>query len=179
MRRAFVSLALTLAACSPTAGTTSSTPAPFDVSCEIPPPAELDGESGLVMSVDPSPAEPRETVFLTVSSAGLPEDALGGVDARWQCWDGEGWVTTHAVYRGFGDNPGQTIQLNTEFQIRVPSIGLELDESFPIVIPQVEPGVYRIQDEVIVNDAPTSGFVIVEVSSGPEGARQWPGGSTG
>ena len=118
------------------------------------------------MSLDPNPAQPRETVSLTISSEGLPEDALGGVDARWQCWDGSDWAVTHAVYRGFGDNPGQTIPLNEEFQIRVPSIGLDLDQAYPIVIPQVEPGVYRIQDEVIVGEQTFPGFVIVEVIAG-------------
>lgn len=155
-----------VAGCSPSPGTTGTTPGPLDVSCGMPPAAELDAESTLAMSVDPNPTQPRQTVSLTVSSAGLPEDALAGVDARWQCWDGEMWATTHAVYRGFGDSPGQTIRLNADFQIRVPSIGLELDEGFPIVIPQVEPGIYRIQDEVIVEDESTSGFVLVEVVEG-------------
>ncbi len=165
MRPAFVTLALVLTACSSSASPTSSTTSPLAVSCGTPPAAELETESPLQMSVDPNPAGPRETVSLTVSSTGLSEDALSGVDARWQCWDGDDWVTTHAVYRGFGDNPGQTIELNNEFQIRVPSIGLELDVGFPIVIPRVEPGVYRIQDEVIVDDAATTGFVIVEVTA--------------
>lgn len=164
MKRIVVSCALILGACSPAAeDNTESAAGPLEVSCETPPAAELEVESALGLSVEPSPAEPRQTVSLTVSSAGLPDGALIGVDARWQCWDGGEWATTHAMYRGIGDRPGQTIQLNTEFQIRVPSIGLELDEGFPIVIPQVGPGVYRIQDEVFVDDEPTSGFTFVEV----------------
>ncbi len=150
-------------ACS-SGATTTTTPPPPDIVCEEPPADELENPSTIEMSVQPNPAQPRETVSLTVSSQGLPDDARGGVDARWQCWDGSQWMTTHAVYRGFGDNPGQTIPLNSEFQIRVPSIGLDLDEGFPIVIPQVESGTYRIEDEVIVDDESITGHVIVEVS---------------
>ena len=150
-------------ACSSGGATTTTTPPP-DIACEEPPADELEDPSAIAMSVQPNPAAPRETVSLTVSSQGLPDDSLGGVDARWQCWDSSQWVTTHAVYRGFGDNSGQTIPLNSEFQIRVPSIGLDLDQAFPIVIPQVEPGTYRIEDEVIVDDESFTGHVIVEVS---------------
>lgn len=160
LRRLVVACVLILGACSPAADTTAG---PLDVSCEAPPAAELEVKSELGMSVHPNPAEPRQTVSITVSSEGLPDGALIGVDARWQCWDGGEWATTHAMYRGIGDRAGQTIQLNAEFQIRVPSIGLELDEGFPIVIPQVRPGVYRVQDEVFVDDEPTSGFTFVEV----------------
>lgn len=161
MRRLLVVIAVMAAACS--SATVSTTTAVQSVTCEQPPLQELEAESNLGLSVDPNPAFPRQTVTLTVSSRGLPDDALAGVDARWQCWSGAEWVTTHAVYRGFGDIPGQTIPLNSEFQIRVPSIGLALDEGFPIVIPQVDPGAYRISDEVIVEGEAVPGFVIVDV----------------
>ena len=157
-------LATVLAATACSSGAATTTTPPGDIACEEPPSNELESRSAIGMSVQPSPAAPRETVSLTVSSQGLPEDTRGGVDARWQCWDGSQWVTTHAVYRGFGDNPGQTIPLNSEFQIRVPSIGLDLNQGFPIVIPQVESGTYRIEDEVIVDDESLTGHVIVEVS---------------
>lgn len=165
MRQVILATVLVAAACSSATGPTSTDPSP-GVPCQDPPPAELEVISTVEMSVEPNPAAARETVLLTVSSRGLPEDALAGVDARWQCWEDSDWVTTHAVYRGFGDNPGQTIPLNAEFQIRVPSIGLDLDSGFPIVIPQVEPGTYRIEDEVIVKEESIAGHVIVEVVGG-------------
>lgn len=163
MKRMVLATVLVATACSSGAATTTTMPPP-NVACEEPPSDKLETPSTIEMSVQPSPAAPRETVSLTVSTQGLPDDALGGVDARWQCWSGSQWVTTHAVYRGFGDNPGQTIPLNSEFQIRVPSIGLDLDRGFPIVIPQVESGTYRIEDEVIVDDESLIGHVIVHVS---------------
>lgn len=164
MKRVILATVLVATACSSGSATTT-TPPPPDIVCEEAPFEELEAPSPIEMSVQPNPAAPRETVSLTVSSQGLPGDAQAGVDARWQCWNGSHWVTTHAVYRGFGDNPGQTIPLNSEFQIRVPSIGLDLDQGFPIVIPQVEPGTYRIEDEVIVDDESFTGHVIVEVLS--------------
>jgi hypothetical protein len=117
------------------------------------------------MSVRPHPASAREVVALIVSPIGLPEDAVVGVDAQWQCWGGSDWVTTHIIYRGFGGNVGQTIPVNSEFQIRVPSIGLALDEGYPIVVPAVEPGRYRIVDEVLGGGDTITGFTVVEVVS--------------
>lgn len=137
--------------------------AAIEVVCESPPESELTAQSDLEMTVDPDPAAVGDVVALTISEAGLPQDALSGVDAGWQCWDGSEWVTTHVVYRGFGEQAGQTIPVNSEFQIRVPSIGLEVGEGYPIVIPEVEAGTYRIQDEVLVEDGSVTGFVLVEV----------------
>ncbi|HJS72377.1 MAG TPA: hypothetical protein VJ858_06575 [Acidimicrobiia bacterium] len=134
-----------------------------EVSCETPPDSEMTATSALRMEVDPNPTVVGEVVALTIAESGLTEDALSGVDAGWQCWDGSEWVTTHVVYRGFGNHAGQTIPVNSEFQIRVPSIGLEVGEGYPIVIPEVEPGTYRIEDEVHMGDESVSGFVIVGV----------------
>jgi hypothetical protein len=121
--------------------------------------------------VDANPANARQQVDLMVTSAGLPADALAGVDAAWQCWDGSRWVTTHIVYRGFGDIAGQTIPVNADFQIRVPSIGLELDRGYPMVIPVVGPGIYRIEDEIIIEQGAVPGHVIVEVHEDNESLR--------
>lgn len=152
-------LALITVACATTAGT-STTAA---TTCESPPAEEVSRESDLDMAVIPNPARPRQVVELTVSQAELPEDSVVGVDAEWQCWDGSHWATTHIVYRGFGDNAGQTIAVNSEFQIRVPSIGLALDAPYPIAIPQVEPGTYRIADEALADGARMTGYAVVEV----------------
>jgi hypothetical protein len=122
--------------------------------------------SDLEMTVEPQLASAREVVSLAVARGDLPEDASVGVDAMWQCWDGSDWVTTHVVYRGFGDDAGQTIPVNDSFQIHVPSIGLDLDEGYPIVIPQVQAGSYRIEDKVVLDDGEVGGFVLVEVIDG-------------
>jgi hypothetical protein len=156
-----MALAVVLVACaSSTDSTTITTPVAI---CEKPRSDEFELESEVGISVNPNPAAARDVVELTVSRGDLPRDAVIGVEAEWQCWDGSTWVTTHIVYRGFGDNAGQTIPVNSEFQIMVPSIGLALDESYPIVIPQVTPGTYRIRDEVFAGSSNITGFTFVEV----------------
>jgi hypothetical protein len=154
-------LVVAVAACT-SAAETPTTP-PLLTGCVDPPPAEIDRPSDLEIIVEPNPANARQQVDLVVTSAGLPDDALAGIDAAWQCWDGSRWVTTHIVYRGFGANAGQTIPVNADFQIRVPSIGLELDRGYPMVIPLVGSGIYRIEDEIIVDQGAVPGHVIVEV----------------
>jgi hypothetical protein len=158
-RALLAALTLLTAACTSTAGSSTS---PI-VTCEVPPPREVASESALQLTVSPNPAGTGQVVELTVSGAGLPEDSVVGVDAAWQCWAGSTWVTTHIVYRGFGDNAGQTIPVNSEFQIRIPSIGLALDQGYPIVVPRVEAGIYRIEDDVLGGGASIIGFTFVEV----------------
>jgi hypothetical protein len=154
-------LALVTAAC---ADTGETSPTSVLALCEEPPADEVTTESDLEMRVSPNPAAAGDVVELTVRSD-LPDDSVVGVDAEWQCWDGTKWVTTHIVYRGFGDNAGQTIPVNSEFQIQVPSIGLATENGYPMVIPRVEPGTYRIKDEVLAGGKSVPGFVVVEVVS--------------
>lgn len=161
MRLHWLCLVVAMAACSSIAETPTTPP---DLpGCVDPPAEELDRPSALEIRIEPSPVTVRQQVDLVVTSAGLPDDALAGIDAAWQCWDGSRWVTTHIVYRGFGDNAGQTIPVNADFQIRVPSIGLELDRGYPMVIPLVNAGIYRIEDEIIVDQGAVPGHVLVEV----------------
>lgn len=163
MSRPLVLMALALAVAACGAGAATSTTI-GTVVCEEPPSSVE--TSGLEMSLEPNPVSPREVAHLRVAGGSLPADASVGVDAMWQCWDGEGWATTHVVYRGFGDNAGQTIPVNDTFQIHVPSIGLALDAGYPIVVPAVEAGVYRIADKVIHDETEVEGFVLVEVVNG-------------
>ncbi|HET8738241.1 MAG TPA: hypothetical protein VFO17_00750 [Acidimicrobiia bacterium] len=162
MPRALLLTLMLVTACS--SGTTTTTTARPEVACQTPPAAETETISDLGLVVDPDPVHPREEATLLVPPDGLPADALSGVDAAWQCWDGSTWVTTHIVYRGVEGLAGQTIPVNSEFQIRVPSIGLPLGVAYPIVIPDVDPGIYRIGDDVILDAGPVSGFVVVEVT---------------
>jgi hypothetical protein len=156
-------LALVTAAC---ADTGETSPTSVVALCEEPPANEVTSESDLEMRVSPSPAAAGDVVELTVLRSDLPDDSVVGVDAEWQCWDGTKWATTHIVYRGFGDNAGQTIPVNPAFQIQVPSIGLDLHAEYPIVIPVVEPGTYRIRDEILVERSTITGFTLVDVVDG-------------
>lgn len=158
-----MSLAVVVAACSGGGATTTTTGV---VDCVEPPEELIETTSPVEMTLEPSQVTPRQVAQLVVVGAGFPGEATIGVDARWQCWDGSDWVTTHIVYRGFGDDQGETIPVNPDFQIQVPDIALWLDHEYAIGVPQVEPGIYRIEDEVLAEGDTVSGFVIVEVVAG-------------
>ena len=159
-----MSLALIVAACSGAGGAATTTATPVD--CAEPPEEQVEAISPVEMTLEPSPVMSRQVAQLVVAGARFPEEATISVDARWQCWDGSDWVTTHIVYRGFGDDQGETIPVNPNFQIQVPDIALWLDHEYAIGIPQVEPGTYRIEDEVLAEGDAVIGFVIVEVIAG-------------
>lgn len=158
-----MSLALIVVACSG-AGSATSTTTP--VECEEPPEEQVEASSPVEMTLEPGPVMSRQVAQLVVVGAGFSDEATISVDALWQCWDGSDWVTTHIVYRGFGDNQGETIPVNPDFQIQVPDIALWLDHEYAIGVPQVEPGTYRIEDEALDAGEAVSGFVIVEVIAG-------------
>lgn len=162
MRALLVVVALVAAACSSATGTTTT--APDGVDCVSVPPEDVVAETSAVdVSLEPNPIAPRQLGDLVVSGAGFSREATIGVDARWQCWDGSDWVTTHIVYRGFGDQPGETIPVNPDFQIQVPDIALWLDRAYVVAAPQVETGVYRLEDVVFDGGETVTGFVFVEV----------------
>lgn len=158
-----MSLALIVAACSGAGGASTTTGA---VGCAEPPEEQVETSSAVEMTLEPNPVMSRQVAQLVVVGAGLSDEATIGVDARWQCWDGSDWVTTHIVYRGFGDDQGETIPVNPDFQIQVPDIALWLDHEYAIGVPQVEPGTYRIEDEVLDRGETVEGSVIVEVITG-------------
>ncbi len=147
------------------ASSASSSTASQEVSCQKPPASELVANGGLQLSVEPSPAPAGSVVTLSVVGPELSAGSIVGVDAGWQCWDGIEWKTTHIVYRGYGDHPGQVFPINDRFRIQLPSIGLAADSGYPIVIPRVDPGTYRIADEVLIEDNQVPASVIVEVSA--------------
>lgn len=156
---ALAMVALAVVACGDDTATTTTGPA---VVCEKPP--DEDQVSQLDLRLDPNPVASGAVAQLVMTRGDLPDDAVIGVDAWWQCWVGGQWVTTHVIYRGFGDSVGQSIPVNDNFQIQVPDIGLTLDTGYPIAIPRVEPGTYRIEDAVFLEDGQTDGFVLVEVT---------------
>lgn len=157
-------LALILAACSGAGGASTTTASP--VECVEPPEEQVEAISPIELTLEPSRVMSRQVAQLVVVGAGFSDEATISVDARWQCWDGSDWVTTHIVYRGFGDDQGETIPVNPNFQIQVPDIALWLDHEYAIGVPQVEPGTYRIEDEVLAGGDTVIGFVIVELVAG-------------
>lgn len=136
--------------------------------CLEPPASELSAESRLVLALDPNPTPAGQEATLSLSlteaeitrriAEGLPADVVGGAGAAWQCWDGSRWVDTHQIVRGFAGEP-RTLAVAPGQTTTIPAIGLRLPNSYQILIPDVPPGLYRIEDTM----TGISGFVIVEV----------------
>jgi len=103
--------------------------------------------------------------MLTIAADGLPDGALVGAGAAWQCWSGSEWVDTHQIVRGFYDGHGTTLEVGPGETTTIPAVGLPIPNSYPILIPDVEASTYRLADEAIQPGSPAiSGWVIVEVT---------------
>ena len=95
--------------------------------------------------------------------------ALVGASASWQCWNGSSWEITHQLIRGgsFGGAEAEALAVIPGVTTTIPAIGLEVPSEFPIAIPDVAPGTYRIEDRVHAGQDFLIGFVIVEVAAEP------------
>ena len=164
-------LAAGLTACSgntapPTEGSADSTPDAGGVECLEPPQSELEAASSLTMALDPNPVEADAVATLSVSTDEPPYVYTDGAGATWQCWDGTAWVATHQIlrdgYGGGGDRP-VTLELTPGATTTIPAIGLNVPNSYPILIPMVPPGTYRIIDQVEGAGRRLGGHVIVVV----------------
>lgn len=150
-------LTAVLTACS---GGTESTP------CLEPPESELAATSSLTMTLDPNPVEAGAIATLSVSTDAPPYVYMGGAGAEWQCWDGTTWVATHQILRdgyGGGETRPVTLEVTPGATSTVPAIGLNVPNSYPILIPMVPPGTYRIIDQVDGAGKRVGGHVIVVV----------------
>lgn len=158
-RSRLVFVALMVASC--TAPGDSLTPGS---SCVDPPLSELERPSPVALTVEPNPVSAGFEAILSVSAAGLPSDIVSGAGVAWQCWNGSDWVpTSHQVVRGWSGEP-LTLFIEPGAITTVPAIGLPIPNSYPILIPDEPPGVYRIKDVVgVVGGSDIVGFVFVEV----------------
>lgn len=161
-----VAIALLATACGFASADTSTTVAP--PSCLAPPAAELAAVSPLAIKVDPNPVAVGSRATLTVAADGLPEGAIVGAGAAWQCWNGSQWINTHQIVRGgYGTEHGAAIEDGPGDTTTIPAVGIPLPDSSPIMIPDVEPGTYRLADTATQpGGGEISGWVIVEVTAG-------------
>ena len=104
------------------------------------------------------------TATLRVSDAGLPEGAMVGLDAIWQCWDGSRWIDTYQLVRAVHPFVAQAIRLEPGATTVIEDLGVPLPSNAEILIPDVPPGIYRIWDFEGIGD--TAGHLIVEVIEG-------------
>jgi hypothetical protein len=140
------------------------------VSCVDPPPEEVARVSTLMVSVVPNPVIAGSQAILSVAPAAFSGDGMVGAGAQWQCWNGTDWVDTYQIVRGFGGYGAVTLQVQPGATTTVPAIGLPIPNSYPIIIPDVEPGMYGILDTV--EPAKVSGFVMVQVVDTTSGRLQ-------
>ena len=153
-RLAIVGVMLVISACT-TAGT----------ACEEPPSTELSKASGLALELAPNPVTAGSEATLSIERDGLDDSAITGAGAAWQCWTGDEWVDTHQIVKGFSSSGPQTIEVETGVTTTIPAVGLPIPSAYPVLVPDVPAGTYRIADEAIDGGATITGFVMVEVAA--------------
>lgn len=130
-------------------------------SCTEPP--DTDPAVATALKLEPNPVASGAIAELSVPAA-AKEDSVGA-GAAWQCWNGVEWMDTHQLVRGGWSGEPQTIPVTPGTETTIPAIGLRAPDPFPIEIPEVEPGTYRITDSVITFDGEARAVsVLVEVS---------------
>jgi hypothetical protein len=129
-----------------------------------PPEEELQtGESGFEVNVEPNPVTAEAEATLSVSpSEETPADFIGGLGADWECWNGSEWVQTHTIIRD-AIGPPEVVDLGRDSTIAIPDLGLQVPNSYQIIIPDVAPGTYRLTDHLFGFEADLAGYEIVEV----------------
>jgi len=161
-----IGVALMLTSCSTAGGAVESSTALGsgrpESPCLDPPAAERTQHAFVASVVEPNPVASGAEATLSVSAEGLPKDAANGVGAAWQCWNGSEWITTHWIVRGSGGQP-QTRQVELGVTMTIPAVALRLPNTYPILIPNVSPGTYRIEEEIFWDGGLTAGYVIVDV----------------
>lgn len=127
------------------------------------PPVDAMTNSPVPVVVNPNPVAAGSVAELTVEiGGGVGESDIVGAGVEWQCWDGSGWRVTHQVVRGFSGDP-VTEAVDPGTATTVPAVGLPVPARHPILVPMVDPGIYRIWEEVIAEDGALPAYAFVEV----------------
>lgn len=148
----------------------------FVEECQPPPQSEQTlPESDFDLTITPTPVTAGSEVDLVIELAkDAPEnlttapegEIITGAGAQFQCWDGSMWLDTHQLLKnGFGpDNQPAAIDLGPDVTVTIPSVGLVIeDQPYTIVIPDMPPGIYRIEDTVIVGSSGRSVYGLIEI----------------
>lgn len=127
------------------------------VACVAPPTSQLDvSESDFEMRLTPSRVRPGEIVELFI---GGQAGDLTGVPTFWQCWDGTEWINTHVGSKSGPANEHDPIVTRAEARMGWVALGLGVPETFRILVPDLPPGTYRLEDSAY----PGTAWVIVTV----------------
>ena len=132
--------------------------------CTEPPVVERNLKSWVDLTVEPNPVQAGADAILAISDDGLPAETIVGAGATWKCWNGTEWIITHQIVKGHVDGPVRTQEVEPGATTTIMAVGLPIPRSDPILIPDVAPGTYRIEDRVLrPGGAEITGFVLVEV----------------
>jgi hypothetical protein len=132
-------------------------------SCTTPPAAERQAASALAMTLDPNPVHAGTSAILEVDDAGLPGGAMVGLGLAWQCWTGDEWMDTHQMVRGIDPFTAQAIPVEPGATTTIAALGVPVPVAASVLIPQVLPGIYRIQEVALLPGRAITGHLIVEV----------------
>jgi hypothetical protein len=163
---ASITTALLLVACQAPAVIGSAT------GCLEPPEEALVAQSGFGLIPEEDTVASGGIVSLRFELPENIDEEIMSTSAAWQCWTEDGWQITHQLFHRPGDVPGEPVgpgggplalgaggATTTEELMGhpVPSVS-------ELRIPRVEPGLYRIVDEVIAADGSAlTGVAIIEV----------------
>ncbi|MCL1593933.1 MAG: hypothetical protein M3132_06235 [Actinomycetia bacterium] len=141
--------------------------------CMSAPEDQRHSTSAFPLSVSDNPVHPGATITLNIGSTvtqtlAQSTDLYGsdrgvtGYGSTWQCWNGSEWVNTHLLV-----HDGETLTGKPGSTTTVPAIGIPVPGSFSIVVPDVDPGWYRIAANIWVDQpegspAAFSGHIGVE-----------------
>lgn len=156
-----------------------------DVECELPPESEQAlPDSDFVLTIAPNPVAPGMEADMVIELAedapddlrDAPEgDIITGAGALLQCWDGSSWVETHQLLKdGFGpDNSPAAIGIGPDVTVTIPAVGLVIaDQPYTIVTPDLPPGIYRVEDTVIVGSSGRSVYGLIEIQATDSSLRE-------
>jgi hypothetical protein len=141
----------------------SCQPSPDAVECVAPPSARLEVDSDFGLDIEPNPVMAGASATLAVSYDKPAGRFNGGLGASWECWDGNSWVQTHVIIRGWDVQPATIIDLSVDSTIAIIDVGLPVPNSHQIIIPSVNPGLYRITDYLYSDQTSLTAHEIVEV----------------
>lgn len=131
--------------------------------CVEPPPLNVGDDSGFRLSLDPNPVEAGSNANVTVEGTGPSNSGIVGLGMSWECWNGDRWVETHTIVRGFNSTPPALVDHSTGVTMAIPDLGLSVPNTAAIVIPAVGAGTYRITDRIQNQGTPVSTHEYVKV----------------
>lgn len=163
---ALLTVAVTACSGSQPTSTVSMPRSAEGIQCFEPPQSELEVVSSLTMTVEPNPVEAGSIANLSVLTDEPPYVYMVGAGAAWQCWNGTAWVDTYQILRdGYGSGEADPVAFEVipGATTTIPAIGLNVPNSYPIRIPAVPSGTYRIIDWAEGAGERIGGHVIVVV----------------